>query len=156
MDTQTHNEHKEREHFFNAAKVVAFITLISRVFGFVRDLGITSLGATRYNDAFGLAFKIPNLFRRLFGEGALASAFVPVFTEVHEKQGSEKARLLLANAFAILAVFLAVLLVIGELIFLIYSFVPGPKDRQFLMLVAIIMYPYIVYGLSAGVMFCCS
>jgi len=142
MDTQTHNEHKEREHFFNAAKVVAFITLISRVFGFVRDLGITSLGATRYNDAFGLAFKIPNLFRRLFGEGALASAFVPVFTEVHEKQGSEKARLLLANAFAILAVFLAVLLVIGELIFLIYSFVPGPKDRQFLMLVAIIMYPY--------------
>jgi putative peptidoglycan lipid II flippase len=142
MDTQTHNEHKEREHFFNAAKVVAFITLISRVFGFVRDLGITSLGATRYNDAFGLAFKIPNLFRRLFGEGALASAFVPVFTEVHEKQGTEKARLLLANAFAILAVFLAVLLVIGEVIFLIYSFVPGPKDRQFLMLVAIIMYPY--------------
>ena len=64
-------------------------------------MGITSLGATRYNDAFGLAFKIPNLFRRLFGEGALASAFVPVFTEVHEKEGAEKARLLLANAMAI-------------------------------------------------------
>jgi len=142
MDSKTHNEHKEREHFFNAAKLVAVITLISRIFGFVRDLGITSLGATRYNDAFGLAFKIPNLFRRLFGEGALASAFVPVFTEVHEKEGSEKARLLLANAFALLAVFLAVLLVIGELGFLIYSFVPGPKDRQFLMLVAMIMYPY--------------
>jgi putative peptidoglycan lipid II flippase len=142
MDTKAHSEHKEREHFFNAAKVVAFITLISRIFGFVRDLGITSLGATRYNDAFGLAFKIPNLFRRLFGEGALASAFVPVFTEVHEKEGSEKARLLLANAMAILAVFLALLLVIGEFGFFIYSLVPGPKDRQFLMLLAIIMYPY--------------
>lgn len=142
MDTQVHSEHKEREHFFNAAKVVAFITLISRVFGFFRDMGITSLGATRYTDAFGVAFQIPNLFRRLFGEGALASAFVPIFTEVHEKDGPEKARLLLANAFAMLAVFLAVLLIVGEIIFLVYAFIPGPKDRQFLMLVAIIMYPY--------------
>ncbi len=142
MDSKAQSEHKEREHFFNAAKVVAGITLISRVFGFFRDMGIVSLGATRYNDAFGLAFKIPNLFRRLFGEGALASAFVPVFTDVHEKNGFEKARLLLANAFAMLAVFLAVLLVIGELIFFLYSLVPGPKDREFLMLLIIIMYPY--------------
>ncbi|MGD0785527.1 MAG: murein biosynthesis integral membrane protein MurJ [Sedimentisphaerales bacterium] len=142
MDEKIQSEHKEREHFFNAAKTVAVITLLSRIFGFFRDLGITSLGATRYNDAFGLAFKIPNLFRRLFGEGALASAFVPVFTDVHEKDGAEKARLLLANSFAILAVFLAALLVIGELAFFIYSLVPGPKDREFLMLLAIIMYPY--------------
>src|SRR4030042_1116637 len=109
MNQRNESEHKEREHFFTSAKVVAGIPLISRIFGFFRDLGITSLGATRYNDAFGLAFKIPNLFRRLFGEGALASAFVPVFTEVHEKQGFEKARLLLANALAVLAVFLAAL-----------------------------------------------
>jgi putative peptidoglycan lipid II flippase len=142
MDEKIQSEHKEREHFFNAAKTVAVITLLSRIFGFFRDLGITSLGATRYNDAFGLAFKIPNLFRRLFGEGALASAFVPVFTDVHEKEGAEKARLLLANSFALLAVFLAILLVIGELGFFIYSLVPGPKDREFLMLLAIIMYPY--------------
>ena len=142
MDVNTQNEHKEREHFFNAAKVVAVITLISRIFGFFRDMGIVSLGATRFTDAFGLAFKIPNLFRRLFGEGALASAFVPVFTEVNEKEGPERARRLLANAFALLAVFLAVLLVIGELGFFLYSLVPGPKDRSFLMLMMIIMYPY--------------
>jgi len=142
MDSKAQSEHKEREHFFNAAKVVAVITLISRIFGFFRDMGVASLGTTRYNDAFGLAFKIPNLFRRLFGEGALASAFVPVFTDVNEKHGLEKARLLLANSFAILAVFLSVLLVIGELGFFLYSLVPGPKDREFLMLLAIIMYPY--------------
>ena len=142
MDSKAQSEHKEREHFFNAAKVVAVITLISRIFGLFRDMGVASLGTTRYNDAFGLAFKIPNLFRRLFGEGALASAFVPVFTDVNEKEGAEKARLLLANAFAILTVFLAVLLVIGELGFFLYSLVPGPKDREFLMLLAIIMYPY--------------
>ena len=142
MDKNNHSEHKEREHFFTQAKVVAVITLISRIFGFFRDMGIASLGATRYTDAFGLAFKIPNLFRRLFGEGALASAFVPVFTDVHEKQGSEKARLLLANSFALLAVFLAVLLIIGEIGFFFYSLVPGPKDRDLLLLLAMIMYPY--------------
>jgi putative peptidoglycan lipid II flippase len=144
MDEKIQSEHKEREHFFNAAKVVAVITFISRMFGFVRDMGITSLGALGYNDSFGLAFKIPNLFRRLFGEGALASAFVPVFTDVYEKEGAEKARLLLANAFAILAVFLAFLLVVGELGFLGYSFLPVhfPKDHKILMFFAMIMYPY--------------
>lgn len=142
MDRKANSEHREREHFFTQAKVIAAITLISRIFGFFRDMGIVSLGAARYNDAFGLAFKIPNLFRRLFGEGALASAFVPVFGEVNEKEGDEKARRLLANSFAILAVFLAVLLVVGEICFFAYSLMPGPKDRQLLMLLAMIMYPY--------------
>lgn len=144
-DSKTETEHKEREHFFTQAKVMMGITLISRLFGFVRDMGITSLGALGYNDSFGLAFKIPNLFRRLFGEGALASAFVPVFTDVYEKHGMEKARLLLANAFAILAVFLGFLLVIGEVGFFAYSLVPGiPKDHHALMFFAMIMYPYMV------------
>ena len=68
---QVRQAHREREHFFNAAKVVAGLTLVSRIFGLFRDMGITSLGANRSTDAFGLAFQIPNLFRRLFGEGAL-------------------------------------------------------------------------------------
>ena len=142
MSDKIHQDNKEREHFFSAAKLVAGITLISRIFGFIRDWGITSLGATRYTDAFSLAFKIPNLFRRLFGEGALASAFVPVFTDVYEKEGHEKARKLLANSFALLAVFLSALLVIGEVGFFLYSLVPGPKDRGLLMLLSMIMYPY--------------
>jgi putative peptidoglycan lipid II flippase len=142
MDTKAHSEHKEREHFFSAAKLVAAITLLSRIFGFFRDMGIASLGASRYNDAFGLAFKIPNLFRRLFGEGALASAFVPVFTDVHEKEGTEKAKLLLANSFAILSVFLATLLVIGEVGFFTYWALTGAPDSRLLMLLAMVMLPY--------------
>ena len=70
---RTQQDNREREHFFNAAKVVAGITLISRVFGLFRDMGVTSLGANRLTDAYGLAFQIPNLFRRLFGEGARQS-----------------------------------------------------------------------------------
>lgn len=142
MELKAQSEHKEREHFFNAAKVVAFITLISRIFGFFRDMGIASLGAGRYTDAFGYAFKLPNLFRRLFGEGALSAAFVPVFSEVYDKEGSEKARKLLANMFALLAVFLAVLLVIGEVIFLFSFFTADNKDSQLLAFLRIIMYPY--------------
>lgn len=136
------NKTSEQEHFFTAAKTVAVITMIARIFGFFRDMGITSLGATRYNDAFGLAFKIPNLFRRLFGEGALVSAFVPVFTEVNEKGGLDKARRLLANSFGLLSVFLALLLVIGEVCFIGYYFFADKADNQFLMLLSVIMFPY--------------
>ena len=111
---QGRQAHDEREHFFSAAKMVAGITLISRVFGLFRDMGITSLGANRLTDAYGLAFQIPNLFRRLFGEGALASAFVPVFTDTAEKDGFEKASKLLANAMALLAVFLTAVMLLVE------------------------------------------
>ncbi|HEY5503843.1 MAG TPA: hypothetical protein VIK28_01700, partial [Sedimentisphaerales bacterium] len=56
---RTRQDNREREHFFSAAKVVAGITLISRIFGLFRDMGIASLGANRSTDAYGLAFQIP-------------------------------------------------------------------------------------------------
>jgi putative peptidoglycan lipid II flippase len=136
--------HHEREHFFNAAKVVAGLTLISRIFGLFRDMGVTSLGANRSTDAYGLAFQIPNLFRRLFGEGALSSAFVPVFTDTAEKSGFEKASRLLANAMALLAVFLLVVMLVVEIGFVIVALLPGPADRKLLMTLATIMFPYMV------------
>jgi putative peptidoglycan lipid II flippase len=144
MKTKFHDEHTEREHFFGSAKTVAVITLISRVFGMLRDMAITSLGANRLTDAYGLAFQIPNLFRRLFGEGALTSAFVPVFTETTEKNGFEKACKLLSNAMALLAVVLTAIMLAVEIIFLITAFLPGPQDRKLLMVLASIMFPYMV------------
>ena len=152
MNDKTRQEHqertrqgnREREHFFSAAKVVAGITLISRVFGLFRDMGITSLGANRSTDAYGLAFQIPNLFRRLFGEGALSSAFVPVFTDTAEKDGFEKASKLLANAMGLLAVFLTAIMLVVEIVFVVVALLPGPADRQFLMMLATIMFPYMV------------
>ncbi|MGA2678717.1 MAG: murein biosynthesis integral membrane protein MurJ [Sedimentisphaerales bacterium] len=142
---QEHKEaHREREHFFSSAKVVAGITLVSRVFGLFRDMGVTSLGANRLTDAYGLAFQIPNLFRRLFGEGALSSAFVPVFTDTVEKDGFEKASKLLANAMALLAVFLLAVMLLVEIVFVVVALLPGSSDRQFLMMMATIMFPYMV------------
>jgi putative peptidoglycan lipid II flippase len=144
MDDKAHQEHKEREHFFSAAKMVAGITLISRIFGLFRDMGVTSLGANRSTDAYGLAFQIPNLFRRLFGEGALSSAFVPVFTDTAEKSGFEKASRLLANAMALLALFLTILMLVVEVVFVVVALLPGPADRKLLMTFATIMFPYMV------------
>jgi putative peptidoglycan lipid II flippase len=148
MNEKTHQErqeaHREREHFFKSAKVVAGITLISRVFGLFRDMGITSLGANRSTDAYGLAFQIPNLFRRLFGEGALSSAFVPVFTDTAEKDGFEKASKLLANAMALLAVFLTAVMLLVEIGFVVVALLPGPEDRRLLLTLATIMFPYMV------------
>lgn len=72
----------DRRELLQAAGVMSGLTIVSRVLGLVRDRLMAGIfGATGINDAFQLAFILPNLTRRLFGEGALSSAFVPVFTE---------------------------------------------------------------------------
>src|SRR5262245_57350358 len=75
-----------------SAGVVSGATALSRVFGLIRDqLFAALLGAGFYSDAFIIAFRIPNLLRDLFAEGALSSAFVPTFTEVEVKEGADSA-----------------------------------------------------------------
>ncbi len=89
--------------------------MLSRILGLVRDRAIVAFGANRHMDVFWTAFRVPNLFRRLFGEGAMSAAFVPVFTEVGRAEGWDKARLVLANVTGWLALILAGLLLVGEL-----------------------------------------
>lgn len=141
--TETSAEHTERAHFFGAAKLIAGVTLLSRVLGMVRDMAIASLGTTRLNDAFVLAFTIPNYFRRLFGEGALSAAFVPVFSETAEKQGLAAARGLLANAMGLLALLLAGLVVAIWTALAAWSYLdPGGPDRQLLLGLLAVMLPF--------------
>jgi len=139
------DQHAERERFFGATRVVAGLTMLSRVFGMVRDMAITSLGASRMTSAFVLAFKIPNLFRRLFGEGALSAAFVPVFSETDETGGFEKARRLFANALGLLAVTTSAIVVAIWLALLVWGGVfPGQPDRQLLLRLLGLMLPFTV------------
>lgn len=85
------------EAFIGSARVVFLMTLASRVLGMVRDsVAAASFGVSEVWDAFLMAFLIPNLFRRLFGEGALSSAFVPVFVDHLERQGKPAAGRLLS------------------------------------------------------------
>lgn len=79
------------KNFRNIA-VIGISTMGSRILGLVRDILIfAALGTSLWNSAFILAFTLPNLFRRLLGEGALTSAVVPIFTDVLKKQGREVA-----------------------------------------------------------------
>lgn len=145
MNEPTVNPHVERERFFGAAKTVASLTMLSRVLGLVRDMAIWAFGATRATDAFWLAFSLPNLFRRLFGEGALSAAFVPVFTEVAESQGWERARLVLANAAALLAMLLAGLVVLGELALLAALLLVEPgADWTLLLQLTMLVLPFML------------
>ncbi len=137
------HSHHEREHFFGAAKLIALITMGSRVLGMVRDIAIVSLGANRMMDAFWTAFRIPNLFRRLFGEGAISAAFIPIFTETSETQGLQRARNILANCTGLLAIILASLLVIIELCLLTAILLePGGWDRQLLIKLSMTVMPF--------------
>ena len=71
---------------FKSVLTVSFYTLISRILGFIRDIFIASyLGSTFIADAFFVAFRIPNYFRRVFAEGAFSAAFIPVFSGLVNK-----------------------------------------------------------------------
>jgi putative peptidoglycan lipid II flippase len=71
---------------------MAVATACSRIAGLLRDVVVARLfGAGFATDAFFMAFTIPNLLRRFFGEGSLTAAFVPIFAEVYQQQGPEEA-----------------------------------------------------------------
>ncbi|MBS3733330.1 MAG: murein biosynthesis integral membrane protein MurJ [Phycisphaerae bacterium] len=135
--------HHERERFFGAARRVAGLTVLSRLLGMSRDIAIVALGATRATDAFWTAFAIPNLLRRLFGEGALSAAFVPVFTDVAEADGWDKARLVLANTAGLLALLLGGLVVVGELAILGWLALGAARwDTALLLRLVAVMLPF--------------
>lgn len=95
---------------------VSSLTFVSRVLGFVRDAIIARVfGAGAMTDAFFVAFKLPNLLRRLFAEGAFSQAFVPILAEYKNQRGQEETRLLVDHVSAVLALALFVVSVIGVL-----------------------------------------
>ncbi len=91
--------------------------MASRVFGFARDMFIAAmLGAGPVADAFFVALKLPNLFRRLFGEGAFNAAFVPTFAGTLAAEGPAAARRIAEQALAMMTVFLGALTLLGILV----------------------------------------
>jgi len=103
----------DRKSFLSALNIVTFCTLISRVLGMARSIAASAVfGLSMYWDAFVVAFVVPNLFRRLFGEGALNAAFIPVFTERLHQNGKEDAEELLRQVVTMLTIVLTCLMVI--------------------------------------------
>ncbi len=101
---------------FRSAATISGFTLLSRITGLVRDILVArAFGAGPLTDAFWIAFRIPNLLRRLFAEGAFAQAFVPILGAVRNDRGEEDVRQLLDRVAILLTVALMLLTVIGIL-----------------------------------------
>ncbi len=99
-----------------AASTVSLLTLVSRVTGLARDLIMASMfGANALTDAFNVAFRIPNLFRRLFAEGAFSQAFVPVLAAARTQHGEDATRQLISHVATVLAWALLVTCIAGVL-----------------------------------------
>lgn len=107
---------------------VSSITMLSRVLGFVRDTIIArTFGAGVATDAFFVAFKLPNLLRRIFAEGAFSQAFVPILAEYKTQQGEEAARTFVAYIAGLLTLVLALVTAVGVLAapWIVWATAPG-------------------------------
>ena len=117
---------------FKSSAIVSGMTLPSRILGFVRDMVVAvTFGASGLTDAFFVAFRIPNLLRRMFAEGAFAQAFVPVFTEYRETRSDEELHDLANHVAGTLTLVLSFITAIGIIAapFIILIFAPGFRDN---------------------------
>ncbi|HET6787620.1 MAG TPA: lipid II flippase MurJ, partial [Aquabacterium sp.] len=97
-----------------SASIVSLLTLASRITGLVRELLIAAaFGASATTDAFQVAFRIPNLLRRLFAEGAFSQAFVPILAESRARQGDEATHKLIDAVGSVLFWVLLVVSIVG-------------------------------------------
>lgn len=148
---------------YRAFATVGGLTMVSRVLGFIRDILFAyAFGSGWVADAFNVAFRFPNLFRRLFGEGAFNSAFIPLFAKQLEGEGREAARKFAEEALACLA---AVVIAISALamIFMpwfMHLLAPGfsanPEKFDLAVLLTRITFPYLfcmsLVALMSGVL----
>jgi len=146
-----------------AASTVSLLTFASRVTGLVRDLLMASVfGATALTDAFNVAFRIPNLFRRLFAEGAFSQAFVPSLAHSKETDGDAATHRLVDNVATVLAwaLLATCLLGVAGAPVLVWALASGLKQGPHSFEAAVVMtrwmFPYIGFmslvALSAGIL----
>lgn len=126
------------------------LTMVSRILGFLRDIVFAVfLGAGPAADAFLVALKLPNMFRRLTAEGAMANAFVPAYTEARQQEGERAAGDLAGEAQTTLMLVLAALVVLGEVFMpaVISALAPGFADTPDRMAAAVtlarVSFPYL-------------
>lgn len=142
------------------AGLVGAATMLSRVLGLVREQAMATLfGAGFMTDAFNVAFRVPNLLRDLFAEGAMSSAFVPTFTRVREEQGAAEAwafgRQLMSTLLVVLAGVCALAWVFAP--WLVRWFAPGfaavPGKLELTVLLTRVMLPFLpLMALAAAAM----
>jgi putative peptidoglycan lipid II flippase len=148
---------------FRSASTVSLWTLLSRITGLVREILIAAtFGVSAMTDAFNVAFRIPNLFRRLFAEGAFSQAFVPVLAASKARDGEEATRTLIARVATVMAWVLVLTCVIGVVAapWLVWAMASGLQKSPSGYIAAVemtrFMFPYIGFmsmvALASGVL----
>ncbi|PKN00969.1 MAG: murein biosynthesis integral membrane protein MurJ [Elusimicrobia bacterium HGW-Elusimicrobia-1] len=143
-----------------AAKVSAG-TVVSRILGYLRDMLVAQFfGAGVFADAFYAAYRIPNLIRRLLGEGSVSAAVIPVLSAVRAESGDEEAQKLLTILFTLLVIILGAVTAAGvifarELVSLIaYGFAESPEKLNLTIALTRLMFPFVFFvsmaALAAG------
>ncbi|MBI3316392.1 MAG: murein biosynthesis integral membrane protein MurJ [Candidatus Omnitrophica bacterium] len=149
-----------RRHLIKAAGLVGIFTLTSRILGLIRDIvSANRYGTSWHWDVFLFAFMLPNFLRRIVGEGALASAFIPVYTEILNQKGREEAFRFANLIVTLSACFLAVFsLAMEGLLGLGLSFLPdsGRLSLVFDLLRFFIPYLYLIslFAMGMGILNC--
>ena len=143
-----------------AAGIIGALTLVSRILGMTRDiLSAKGFGTTWQWDAFIYAFMLPNFMRRLVGEGALTSAFIPVYTDIREKKG-EEAAFQFANVIYTLLFWglLGFLVVVAGALFLLQKIPSLPPVVHLTCELLQIFFPYLFFialcALAGGILNC--
>ena len=142
---------------------ISSLTLLSRILGFVRDILMARIfGAGMANEAFVIAYRLPNLLRRMFAEGAFSQAFVPIFSEYKSRRGHDETKLLVDHVVTLLAIILFVITLIGVIAapVLVYLTAPGfianPEKFNLTVQLLRITSPYIFFislvAVSAGIL----
>jgi putative peptidoglycan lipid II flippase len=141
--TTTVEPHK-RERFVGHANLMSVLTILSRIFGLIRDKTCSHyLGLSTEWSGFWMGFQLPNLFRRIFGEGALTAIFVPTYTRVLHEHGRQAADRLASATVTLLVTFLGGITLLGEVILLPIIFNPNAMGtNRFAAAMMAIMLPY--------------
>jgi putative peptidoglycan lipid II flippase len=146
-------------NLLKAASTVSLLTLASRISGLAREqLIAASFGASAWTDAYNVAFRIPNLLRRLFAEGAFSQAFVPILAGTRAGQGDEVTHRLVDAVATVLAWTLLATCVLGIVIApaVVWAMASGLKNFEAAVTMTRIMFPYIGFmsmvALAAGIL----
>ena len=138
-------------NILKSSVIYSFFTLISRIFGFIRDIAFANfLGTGFFADIFYVAFRFPNTFRRIFSEGALNSSFIPVYAKLLDQPENENANIFAGNVSLLLLLVSGIIVILAEVFMPTFLSVLAPgflenSDKfNSLIITSRIMFPFLV------------
>ncbi|HXY23388.1 MAG TPA: murein biosynthesis integral membrane protein MurJ [Candidatus Acidoferrum sp.] len=151
----------DKKHILKSASIISLVTVVSRILGYVRDQRITLLlGTTLSADAYVLAYRIPNLFRRLVAEGSMTASFIPVFTGYMREKTREEVWDFANRLFWTLALVAAIITILGMVFSpaVVQLFSGANVARQQAVDLNRIIFPYLFFiaiaALAMGILNC--